>query len=455
MYEKYLNVIDGRAEELCAVADTLWDNPELPYHEFEAVKLLTGKLEENGFTVERGVGGIPTAFTAVYGTKKPVFGILAEYDGLPGMSQQPNVAYRAPIEGRDTHHGCGHNLFAAGSLAAALAMKAYVDEHQNCSVKFFGCPAEEGGSGKVYLAREGVFDGVDAVTTWHADREYKVRTHPALASYYVDYFFEGVTAHASTSAHAGRSALDAVELMNIGVQFLREHMPPTARVHYAITDAGGNAPTMVQSHAKVRYVMRDLEAEGGRALRARVDNIAAGAARMTETTVSSRVVSAYSNFVLIPTLLDVACEALQDPPLPRPTEEDIAYGKALQATMELTKEQKEMPMYAEKTLGLQGSYAYGGATDTSDVSWAVPTVQFRGGTWITGTPGHSWQAASQSRSPYGKRAMLFMGKCMAGTLMRLADSPETLAKAKAEHAEKTAGSYICPIPADVKPPIKK
>lgn len=454
MYEKYLSVIDERAEEICAVSDALWDNPEVSYAEYEAVKLLTAKLEENGFVVERAVGGIPTAFSATYGTKKPVLGILAEYDGLPGMSQMPDVTEKMPIEGRDTHHGCGHNLFAAGSLAAALAMKAYIDENQNCSVKFFGCPAEENGGGKVYMTREGVFNGVDAIATWHPDREYMVRTRPSLANVCVNYYFEGVASHAGGSPHMGRSALDAVELMNIGVQFLREHMPPTARVHYAIHDAGGLAPNMVQSHAAVQYLIRDLDSESVRNLHARVDKIASGAAQMTETTVSSKVVSAYSDLVLIPTLMDVACEALLDHPIPQPTEEEIAYGKALQATMKLTREQQAMPLFPEKAVGIQEKInVFGGSTDTSDVSWVVPTVQFRGGTWIAGTAGHSWQAASQCRGSYAKRASLFTGQCVAGTLMRLADSPETIAKAKAEHAARVGDGYICPIPADIQPPI--
>lgn len=456
MYEKYLNVIDERAEEICAVSDALWDNPEVSYAEYEAVKLLTAKLEENGFTVERGVGGIPTAFTATYGTKKPVFGILAEYDGLPGMSQAPDVTEKMPIEGKDTHHGCGHNLFAAGSFAAALAMKAYIDENQNCSVKFFGCPAEENGGGKVYMAREGVFNGVDAISTWHPDREYMVRTRPSLANVCINYYFEGVASHAGGSPHMGRSALDAVELMNIGVQFLREHMPPTARVHYAIHDTGGLAPNMVQSHASVQYLIRDLDSESVRSLRARVDNIAQGAAQMTETTMTSEVVSAYSDLVLIPELMDVACEALLDHPIPQPTEEELAYGKALQATMKLTREQQAMPIFQEKAVGIQQKInVFGGSTDTSDVSWIVPTVQFRGGTWITGTAGHSWQAASQCRGSYAKRASLFTGQCVAGTLMRLADSPERLAKAWEQHKARVGDGYICPIPADVKPPIKK
>ena len=453
MYEKYLNLIDTHAEELCAVSDALWDNPEVPYGEFEAVKILTAKLQEYGFTVETGVAGIPTAFVATYGTGKPVMGIMAEYDGLSGMSQAFSTE-KQPIEGQDTCHGCGHNLFAAGSLAAALAMKAYVEETGNGTVKFFGTPAEEGGAGKVYMVREGVFDGVDLISTWHPDREYMVRTRGSLANICVNYTFEGIAAHAGGSPHMGRSALDAVELMNVGVQFLREHIPTTCRVHYAIHDAGGLAPNMVQSHATVQYLMRDLDAEGVRELHRRVDLIAQGAATMTETTMTKKVISAYSDLILVPCLMDVACDALMAQPIPQPTEEDIAYGKALQETMTLTKAQKAQPLYQEKAIGIQPYVSvFGGSTDTADVSWVVPTVQFRAGTWVAGTPGHTWQATSQCRSPYAKRAALFAGKCIAGTLMRVADDPALLEKAKAEHKEKVGDGYICPIPADVKPPI--
>lgn len=454
MYEKYLSTIDRMSEEICAVSDALWDNPELPYGEYEAVDLITSKLEANGFTVERNVADIPTCFKATYGTGKPHLGILAEYDALSGMSQEGHCAERKPIEGKDTCHGCGHNLFAAGSLAAALAVKSYIEETGKGSVTLFGCPAEEGGSGKVFMARAGVFKDTDSIVSWHPEKMYMVRTRPSLANMSIIFSFEGIAAHAGGSPDKGRSALDAVTLMNVGANFLREHIPLTCRLHYAILDAGGTAPNMVQSHAAVTYTVRAVDAEGLRDLRERVERIAQGAAMMTDTKVSWKPISAYSNLVTIPTLQATANEAMHDIPLPMPTEDDIVYGKKLQETMVLTKEQKEMPPYAMEVLDPAPPVAHGGSTDTADVSWNCPTVQLHIGNWVIGTPGHSWQAVSQCRSPYAKRAMLYAGKAVAGTIIRLLENPALVEQAKAEHAAKIGDGYVCPLPDGIEPSIR-
>jgi len=455
LYEKYLNTIDERAELICNVADTIWDDAETAYGEYKAVRLITGILEEAGFEVTCNIDGIPTAFKATYGSGKPAIGILAEYDALHGMSQQPCVAEKLPIPGKNTCHGCGHNLFAGGSLAAALAVKEYVDAVGRGSITLFGCPAEEGGSGKVYMARTGVFSDIDAIVSWHPEKMYMVRTRPSLANVSVIYSFDGIAAHAGGSPEKGRSALDAVELMNVGVNFLREHMPLTSRVHYAITDAGGLAPNMVQSHAEVKYLIRAVNAGEVRELHARVDRIAQGAALMTDTAVSSRVVSGCSDLITIPTLQAVANEAMHDIPLPVPTQQDMEYARALQSTMNLTDAEKEMPPYALSVRDPAPPVAHGGSTDTADVSWNCPTVQMHIGNWVVGTPGHSWQSTAQSRSPYAKRAMLYAGKAVAATIMRLMDDGEALNRAKYEHYQKTKGEYVPPIPADLRPPLRE
>ena len=452
-FESYLNMIDQRKEEICGIADAIWDNPETAFGEFAASKLLADRLEAEGFTVERGVVGIPTAFTATYGTGKPHFGILAEYDGLDGLSQEAGVAERKPIPGKNKCHGCGHNLFAAGSFAAALAVKAYIQDHGSGCITLFGCPAEEGGSGKVFMARDGVFNGIDAVVSWHPEKMYMVRTRPSLANVKVNYTFEGLAAHAGGSPHLGRSALDAVELMNVGANFLREHMDLTSRIHYAILDAGGTAPNLVQAHAVVQYLIRAVDGESVKELHARVDRIAQGAALMTDTTVTSSVVSAYSNLITIPTLQAVANEAMHDVPLPVPTEEDIAYGKALQATMKLTKADMAKPLYADRVLDPAPPVAHGGSTDTADVSWNCPTVQMHIGNWVVGTPGHSWQSTSQSKSSYGKRSMLYAGKAVAGTILRLLNDPEAVQKAQQEHKERIGEGYVCPLPDGLEPEL--
>ncbi|MBR7163563.1 MAG: amidohydrolase [Clostridia bacterium] len=454
LYEKYLHVIDEKKDEFCAVSDALWDNPETAFGEYYAVDLITKKLEENGFKVTYNLSGIPTAFKATYGEGKPSLGILAEYDALEGMSQVACETEKKSIPGKDKGHGCGHNLFAGGSLAAAFAVKAYIEEKGSGSITLFGCPAEEGGAGKVFLARDGVFNDIDSVVSWHPEKMYMVRTRPSLANVVVDYTFEGIASHAGGSPHLGRSALDALELMNVGANFLREHMELTSRVHYAILDAGGNAPNMVQSHAVVRYMIRGVDSDTVKNLWERVDRIAQGATMMTDTTVSSQVVSAYANLVTIPTLQATANEAMHDIPLPVPTEEELAFGRALQKTVTLTKEQEKKPPFAMEVLDPAPPVAHGGSTDTADVSWNCPTVQLHIGNWAIGTPGHSWQAVSQCRGSYAKKSMLYAGKAVAGTLIRLFENPELIKKAKAEHKEKIGDGYICGLTADVKPVIQ-
>ena len=451
LYEKYLSEVDRQAEDICALADAIWDNAEIMYQEYESARLLSEKLEQEGFSVVRGVANIPTAFTATFGSGKPHFGILAEYDGLDGMSQEGFVAEKRSIPGKDTCHGCGHNLFGAGSLGAALAVKAYIESTGKGSVTLFGCPAEEGGGGKVFMARDGVFDGIDAIVSWHPESMYMVRTRPALANVLVNYTFEGIAAHAGGSPHKGRSALDAVELMNVGSNFLREHMELTSRIHYAILDTGGTAPNMVQSHAVVQYLIRAVDSEAVRQLHARVDRIAKGAAMMTDTEVNIQVVKAYSNLITIPALQAVANEAMHDISVPVPTQKDMDYGAALQATMNLTKEQAAKPIYADKVLDPAPPVAHGGSTDTADVSWVCPTVQMHIGTWVVGTPGHSWQSTSQSKSPYAKQAMLYASKAVAGTILRLMDNPDVLKQAKQEHAERIGDGYVCPLPEGITP----
>lgn len=450
-YEKYLSKIDEKAAQIGDIADYLWDNPELGYAEFLAVDKLCAYLEENGFTVTRDLKGIPTAFQASFGKGKPHLGILAEYDGLDGMSQEPCMAEKRPIPGQEKCHGCGHNLFAAGSVAAALAVKAAIEQTGKGTVTLFGCPAEEGGGGKVFLARDGAFADVDAIVSWHPESMYMVRTRPALANVKVRYDFEGIAAHAGANPEKGRSALDAAELMNMGVNFLREHMDSTSRVHYAFLDAGGIAPNMVQSHASLIYMIRAVDAASVRELHARVDRIAQGAAMMTDTTVTARVTSGYANLITIPTLQAVANEAMHAIPVPVPTDEEREFGKKLQETMVLTDAQKKKGIYATAVLDPAPPVAHGGSTDTADVSWVCPTVQMHIGTWVIGTPGHSWQSATQSRSSYAKKATLYAGKAVAGTILRLMDSPTLLEKAKTEHQEKTAGGYVCALPADARP----
>ena len=453
VYEPYLSVIDQKSDKICAVSDSIWEHAELPFREYRSMETLAGALEKEGFAITRGVGGLPTAFKAVYGAGHPAMGILAEYDALSGLNQEANVTQPMRIAGADVGHGCGHNLFSGGSFAAALAVKAYIDSTGKGSVTLFGCPAEEGGSGKVFMARESVFDGIDAVVSWHPEKMYMVRTRPSLANTKVSYSFKGIAAHAGGSPHKGRSALDAVELMNVGCNYLREHMEPTSRIHYAITETGGVSPNVVQSHAEVLYMIRATDPKSVQELKARVDRVAQGAAMMTDTTVTSTVIASCSNLIMIPTLQQTVYEVMQEIPLPVPTEEDLAFGRALQATMDLSAEELAAPVYADRVLPPAPPKPHGGSTDTSDVSWVCPTVQIHIGNWCIGTPGHSWQAVAQGKSHYAHASMLYAGKAVAGSIIRLMEEPDRLAKAREEHFAQTGGKYVSPIPADLQPPI--
>ncbi len=453
MYEKYLDVIDKNADVICSVSDFLWDNPELGFGEYKAAEYITRLLEENGFSVERNVSDIPTAFKATFGEGTPRLGILAEYDALSGYSQEGCIPEKKPIDGVDASHGCGHNLFAGGSFAAALAVKAYIEETGKGSITLFGCPAEESGAGKVFMARDGVFSDTDAIVSWHPESMYMVRTRPALANVKVNYTFDGLAAHAGAAPHRGRSALDAVELMNIGANFLREHMELTSRVHYAILDAGGKSPNMVQSHAVVQYMIRAVDSKAVNELHQRIERIAQGAALMTDTSVSSEVVSAYSSLITIPALQKTANEAMHDIPLPVPTEEEEEYGRKIFETCNPEALQRGEYPFATEVLDPAPPVNHGGSTDTADVSWNCPTVQMHIANWVKGTPAHSWQSSSQSGASYAKKAMLYAGKAVAATHMRLIDNPEIIEQAKKEHREKTGGVYVCGLPKELKPNI--
>ena len=449
-FEKYLNIVDQKSDVICGASDAIWDLAELSYGEYKSSALLADILEKEGFTIEWNLADIPTAFKATFGHGKPAMGVLAEYDGLSGMSQEGHCTERKPIEGKDTSHGCGHNLFGAGSMGAVLAIKSYIEETGKGSITLFGCPAEEGGAGKCYMARAGVFNGIDAIVSWHPERMYMVRTRGALANYGILFSFEGI---ASNCFHQGRSALDAVELMNVGGNYLREHVDPDCRFHYATVDTGGTSPNMVQSHAAVKYTLRAPTKKELDALMARMCDVARGAALMTGTKVSWKIQAAYSELITIPTLQATANEAMHDIPVPIPTEEDVAYGVAIQKTYPHYDRLKDNPPYATEVRDPAPRVYHSGSTDTADVSWNVPTVQMHIATWVVGTPGHSWQSVSQARSPHTKRTMLYAAKAVAGTVMRLMENPDLIAKAKEEHAEKTAGGYVCPLPDDAQPAI--
>ena len=474
--QRAYDYIEKNADAFIGVSDRIWELAELSLKECQSAATYCEALEAFGFTVERDLGGMATAFSGSYGSGRPVIGILGEFDALSGLSQAGGVPERRSAGGANGNgHGCNHNLLGAGSLAAACAVKDYLERTKKSgTVIFFGCPGEEGGAGKAFLAREGAWRALDAAVAWHPDYVNCAVTGSCLSCIQKEYRFTGVAAHAAGAPEAGRSALDAVELMNIGVQYLREHMPATARVHYAVTDGGGISPNVVQPTAAVLYMVRDHSVSESLALQARVDKIAEAAAMMTETTVSVRFIDGCSDTVSNRPLEEAAYANLCAAPLPEYTPEERDYAAKLVASFPapppplaslyadvMTAEQIDYvnrmtdggkaPINGFVLPYFHNERVHMGSTDVGDVSWQCPTVQIYTACQAAGSPGHSWQNVSCGRSSLGYKGMLYAGKVLAGLTIDLLTQPELLEKAKAEHAEKTKGGYLCPIPPDAVP----
>ena len=296
--EEIWQLVEDRRETFIALSDRVWGMPELNYAEVRSAEEHRAVLAGQGFAVTTGLAGIPTAVMGEAGEGGPVIAILGEYDALPGLSQEAGVAEHRPVESGGHGHGCGHNLLGAAALLAATAVKDWLAETGTPGrVRYYGCPAEEGGSAKGFMVRAGTFDDVDVAISWHPAHFSGVTRAHSLANTILDFAFTGRAAHAAAAPHLGRSALDAVELMNVGVNYMREHMPSDARVHYAVLDTGGIAPNVVQAAARVRYVVRAADVATMKGLVARVRKVAEGAALMTETAVEARIISGMSNLV--------------------------------------------------------------------------------------------------------------------------------------------------------------
>jgi aminobenzoyl-glutamate utilization protein B len=464
--EEVWRLVDERAGAYAAFSDRIWAMPELAYAEHRSCAEHTAMLEKEGFRVTGKVAGIPTAVVGEAGEGGPVIAILGEYDALPGLSQEPGVAEHRPLPGDGVGHGCGHNLLGAASLLAAAAVKDWLAANKLPGrVRYYGCPAEEGGAAKGFMVRDGAFSDVDIAITWHPSAFSGVMQPLSLANTRIDFAFQGRASHAAAAPHLGRSALDAVELMNVGVNYMREHMPSDARVHYAYLDAGGVAPNVVQATARVRYLIRAGELPDLRRLIARVRKIAEGAALMTETRVEAKVVSAVSNLLgnaPLERAMQDNLERLGPPPFDGA---DRAKAAEYQAT--LTEEdiaaswrragvpQRDGVPLCDAVLPPEARPApMIGSTDVGDVSWVVPTVQARGATYAIGTPGHSWQLTGQGMLPAAHKGMVHVAKAMAGTAADALRDPDLVARAKADLAARTAGApYESPIPPGVEPPL--
>ena len=466
--------IDANADVFIDVNDRIWDYAELSLKEFRSAALYCETLERFGFRVERELCGVPTAFSGSFGSGGPVIGILGEFDALSGLSQVGGAAEQRSAGG-STGHGCMHNLLGAGLLAAACAVRDYLARSgRPGTVVFFGCPGEEGGAGKAFMARARAWEALDAAVTWHPDYVNCAVSGSCLSCIQKEFSFDGVPAHAAGDPEHGRSALDALELMNIGVQFLREHMPPTARIHYAVTDGGGVSPNVVQPHASVLYMVRDHTVSETLSLQARVDTIAEAAAMMTGTRCSVRFIDGCSDTVSSSVLVTAAHANLCEAPLPDYTAEELRYARALIASYPapprpiaaeyadvLTPEQ----LASVRTMSEDGAApvnrfvmplfhsekVHMGSTDVGDVSWQTPTVQLYVACQPSGCPGHSWQNVACGKSSLGYKGMLYAGKALAGLAVDLLTQPALLERAKAEHRRKTAGGYVCPIPPDAVP----
>ena len=459
-----IRAIDGAAEKIFALGDAIWDTPELLFQEKNASELICSLMEREGFTVERGIAGIPTAFTASFGSGGPRIGLLAEYDALSGLSQKAGLAEKETEPSCGTSgHGCGHNLIAAGTVAAAIGVKAWLEEGHEGTVILYGCPGEEGGSSKTFMARDHVFDNLDCALTFHPGDDNVVYSGRALANIQALFRFHGAGAHAAGVPWKGRSALDAVELMNVGVNFLREHMLPDCRVHYSIVNPGGISPNVVQPLAEVLYLVRSPDNAELQSLYERVKNIALGAALMTETSADVRFVKAVSSFRPNQVLNRALCKAFEETPVPEVKAEWLekalalapTYGSRTDPDAERARFAKGEPLELIRT-GLK-PYSSAepvsfGSTDVSDVSQVCPTAQFYTSTWAYGTPGHSWQATSQGKSDQAHQMTLFSGKVLANAVVDLFNDPAVIAEAKAEFDRREAEQpYQNPIPAGVIP----
>ena len=466
--EHIWKLVDAKREEFIELSDRVFGTPETLYNEFCSVKEHIATLEIEGFKITKDVCGMPTAVIGEAGDEGPVIAILGEFDALPGLSQEPGVANHSPILDGGNGHGCGHNLLGSAALLAATAVKDWLAETGiKARVRYYGCPAEEGGAAKTYMARDGLFDDVSAAISWHPSTFNAVQHGNSLANSRVDFTFSGKAAHAAAAPHLGRSALDACELMNVGVNYMREHMPDAARIHYAYLDVGGAAPNVVQATATVRQLIRASDNATLRELIARVHDIAKGAALMTGTTVKTKVYSGVSNLVgNLP--LEQAMQTEFDKLGPVPFEkEDEVFAEEIRKTLTTEDIDASFQRAGRKTppdLPLcdfvapldRPSDGGEGSTDVGDVSWVTPTVQARVATCAVGTPFHTWQTVAQGKAPAAHKGMVHAAKVMAATATHLINSPGTLRAARDVHdSRQQTTPYVCPIPQNVKPPVIK
>ncbi len=469
MKQKAWGWIDTNSEQIISLSDKVWGYAELGLMEEKSSKLLTNELEKYDFELKHGVAGMPTAFTATWSNGVgPTIGLMGEYDALPGLSND-KVPIKQPLRQGAPGHGCGHNIHGVTAVAAALAIQQEMKEGRiKGTIKMYGCPAEENYDGKVFMVRAGLFKGVDACLSHHPGSINTAGLSSSTAINSVKFHYYGKTSHAAGSPEQGRSALDAIELMNVGVNYLREHVIDKARIHYIIEEGGGQ-PNVVPDYARSWYYIRAPERDQVDHIYARILKIAEGAAMMTETTLKVEFLTGVYNLLPSKVLSEVVVSNMREIGAPNYTPDELAF--AAEVAKSFPKEQKvdnlrksKIPNY-EKYLDVdmvtdildpwnEGEVS-GGSTDVSDVSWQTPTMEFGTAAFVLGAPGHSWQTVACSGMSLGHKSLIFAAKTMAGATLDLLTKPELLAKAKEEHAKKMQGrTYRCAIPDDIGPPLE-
>lgn len=435
--EKIMESLNAKQAHYTDVASQIWNFAELGYLEDRSAALLQAELQQAGFKVEKGVAGIPTAFVASYGSGKPIIGILGEFDALPGLSQEAFVPERKIRDDGAPGHGCGHNLFGTGSMAAAIEIKDWLMKTKKSgTVRFYGTPAEEAGDAKVFMVREGLFNDVDAVLTWHAADKNNAGPSTNLATKSGIFRFRGIASHAAAAPQRGRSALDAVEAMNSMVNMMREHTSEPTRIHYVITK-GGEAPNVVPAYAEVEYLVRHRDREEVRSLWERVVKAAQGAAVGTETTMEVEVVGGTFDRLPNETLSMAMHKNLEKVGGVIYTPEEKAFAEKLSNTFGTQK----VSIESAATIQPFGYSHTNASADTGDVSWVVPTVGMTAATYVPGTPGHSWQAVSCTGSTIGYKGMMVAAKTLTLTAMDLFTDSKLLEASKKEFNEKRGSGF--------------
>ncbi len=463
-----IDYIEKYKKKFFDVSKDIWDLAECRYEEYKSAEIFANLLEDEGFEVERGIGKIPTAFSGKFGEGKPYIAILGEYDALEGLSQKRDTFCYSPLEGKNSGHGCGHNILGVAALMAACALKYAVEKGDlKGTIYFFGCPAEENGSGKTFMVREGVFDGMDIVLAWHPECITTITPSGCYAHNGKYYSFKGKASHAAAAPELGRSALDAVELMNVGSNFLREHIPTEAKIHYAITNAGGMSPNIVQENAEVLYTVRAPKMDMVLSITERVDNIAKGAALMTGTEVSERTVNSYAD-IITNSVINNVIENVMNYILPIDyTEDEFLYAEKFCNTFDdmaiksvasrFVKEgisQSEADILTSKSIytDLPKFVHFNASTDAGDVSHIAPLGHFTLTCFAMGTALHTWQITSQGLSSIAFKGLVAASKIIALTAFEFLCDEKLVEKAREEFENSIKENpYICGIPENVFP----